>query len=406
MEDEKRATEVLEIKKQINEQLDLLRNVILALELAQAQLRAESIALTDVDLPHESALEIARQFRHDWMNARASLVDSWRLIEFNADNLESTLNLVFSGDVSNTTQNPLNLNNATGRLRVGMQFDAPIVRLSERNTYRQSLIEYQQAKRSYYQFVDNLSRGLRLVLRTLDTNLVNFEFQRFAVSVAAEQNDLNTELLSRPGDTGPTAARDAVSALTDLLNAQNDFLSIWINYEVNRRQLDLDLGTMRVDEEGIWIDPGAISADYLQRVQQLYDYVPPAPDEMMSTFGTAPTAKSADEEVPAPQPEPPADMTTSSQRNKASVVTSRSGGEAKRGVTVAKVARVGAGADDEGRRVLEPLPRVTRVGAVAGETRVASSATASDPARDTEPRSVLNNRRSATERVTPAAAHN
>ncbi|MFM9115771.1 MAG: hypothetical protein ACKOU6_06370 [Planctomycetota bacterium] len=406
LEDEKRATEVLEIKKQINEQLDLLRNVILALELAQAQLRAESIALSDVDLPHESALEIARQFRHDWMNARASLVDSWRLIEFNADNLESTLNLVFSGDVSNTTQNPLNLNNATGRLRVGMQFDAPIVRLSERNTYRQSLIEYQQAKRSYYQFVDNLSRGLRLVLRTLDTNLVNFEFQRFAVSVAAEQNDLNTELLSRPGDTGPTAARDAVSALTDLLNAQNDFLSIWINYEVNRRQLDLDLGTMRVDEEGIWIDPGAISADYLQRVQQLYDYVPPAPDEMMSTFGTAPTAKSADEEVPAPQPEPPADMTTSSQRNKASVVTSRSGGEAKRGVTVAKVARVGAGADDEGRRVLEPLPRVTRVGAVAGETRVASSATASDPARDTEPRSVLNNRRSATERVTPAAAHN
>jgi hypothetical protein len=330
------------------------------------------------------------------MNARASLVDTWRLIEFNADNLESTLNLVFSGDVGNTTQNPLNLNNATGRLRVGMQFDAPIVRLSERNTYRQSLIEYQQAKRSYYQFVDNLSRGLRLVLRTLDTNLVNFEFQRFAVSVAAEQNDLNTELLSRPGDSGPTAARDAVSALTDLLNAQNDFLSIWINYEVNRRQLDLDLGTMRVDEEGIWIDPGPIGADYLERVQQLYDYVPPAPDEMMSTFGSGAPAPVKGEAVPAPQPIPAPVEESSAvpapSRKKVSVEAVSVGAGAK-SVVVGRQDR----RDEESRRVLEPMPRVTRAGSWSSTPRVTTAEEKKAGGKGSE---------ASVGGVKPAAAHN
>jgi hypothetical protein len=49
-----------------------------------------------------------------------------------------------------------------------------------------------------------------------------------------------------------------VSALSDLLQAQNDFLSVWVTYELLRRTLDLDLGTMQLDSDGMWIDPGPI----------------------------------------------------------------------------------------------------------------------------------------------------
>jgi hypothetical protein len=68
------------------------------------------------------------------------------------------------------------------------------------------------------------------------------------------------EALRQP--SGATAARDSVSALTDLLNAQNDFLSIWVNYEVLRRGLDLDLGTLQLDDRGLWIDPGPVGPDF------------------------------------------------------------------------------------------------------------------------------------------------
>lgn len=239
---------------------------ILALQLVQARARTESVDLNPVDMRAEQALEVARRYRRDWMNARASLVDSWRLIQFNADQLQSSLNLFFSGDVGNVGQNPFNLNSDTGRLRVGMQFDAPITRLSERNVYRQALIEYQQARRNFYAFEDGVARTLRAELRAIANQQINFELQRLAVLEAARQIDRNEDIRIQQelGNqaTGATAARDAVSALSDLLTAQNNFMNIWVNYEAQRRTLDYDLGMMVLDNEGIWCDPGDIGPDY------------------------------------------------------------------------------------------------------------------------------------------------
>ena len=259
----------------VNQQFDSLKRDILDLELLQARIRSESLTLTPVELPWQSAVEISYRYRLDLMNARASLVDQWRLIEYNADNLESTLDLVFSGDITNDlNESRLQKSVNTGQIKAGLRFDAPIVRLSERNTYRQTLLEYQQAKRNFYAGLDDIARSLRQTLRTMQTNRLNFELQRLAVSVAARQNNYNNEILQLTQSGGATAARDTVSALSDLLNAQNNFLSIWVNYEVLRRSLDLDLGTMLMDEEGMWIDPGAIGPDHLERMQNAINYDP------------------------------------------------------------------------------------------------------------------------------------
>jgi len=240
---------------------------ILALQLVQARARSEAVELTSINIKAEQALEVARKYRRDWMNNRAALVNAWRNIEFVADQLQGTLDVFFSGDIGNANPNqPFSLNSDTGRLRVGVQFDAPITRLAERNAYRQALINYQQARRSFYQFEDSVARSLRAELRTILTNQINFEFQRRAVLIAAQQIDRNEDIridseLTNQG-AGVTAARDSVSALSDLLDAQNNFLSIWVNYEVLRRGLDLDLGTFQLDSEGLWIDPGKIGEDY------------------------------------------------------------------------------------------------------------------------------------------------
>ena len=239
---------------------------VLDLSLIQARARTESIRLVPLDIDPFQALNIAHSCRRDWKNAKAALVDVWRLIEFNADDLESRLDIVTSGDISTVGDNPLKFRAPTGRLRVGLEFDAPLTRLLERNNYRQSLIEYQQARRSYYRFVDRVSQSLRATIRTIELNKLNFEQQRLAVLGAIDQTVLNDELLTlsqQRGETsGVTAARDVVSALADLQDAQNNFLSVWVNYEVLRRSLDLDLGTMQLDCNGFWIDPGPIGGRY------------------------------------------------------------------------------------------------------------------------------------------------
>ncbi len=240
-----------------------LADDVLALQLVQARARTESVLLPEVDLTPREALEIARTNRRDWANARASLVDSWRLIEVTADDLESNLDVVFSGDVQNATDNPLDIRSSTGRLRVGLQWDAPLTRLQERNTYRESLIQFNQARRQYYQFEDGVWQGLRGQLRQLQSNQYNFELSRQAVRIAAAQITLNEDIRqlneARGLASGPTAARDAISALNDLLSAQNSLLNVWVNYEVVRRDLDLDLGTMQLTAEGLWIDPVEIT---------------------------------------------------------------------------------------------------------------------------------------------------
>jgi hypothetical protein len=237
---------------------------VLAMQVLQARIRTESVNLPEIDISPREAVEIARRNRLDWMNARTSLVDSWRAIEVVADDLESVLDVVFSGDMQNRSDNPLSLQGKTGRLRVGLQWDSPLTRLQERNRYRQVLVEYQQAKRAFYTYEDSIWQTLRSQLRNIRFSQYNFELQRYAVRVAAEQIIVNEDLrqiretLSQA--SGPTAARDSVSALNDLLQAQNTFLNVWVFYEAQRRNLDQDMGTMHVDAENIWCDPGSISA--------------------------------------------------------------------------------------------------------------------------------------------------
>ncbi len=269
--------------------LNSLSANVLSLTLVQARARTESVMIVAIDLNWQEAYATALQNRLDLMNARANLVDTWRLIQFNANALESRLDLVFSGDISNTGDNPLRLRSSTGRLRVGLQFEAPLRRVAERNLYRQALIEYQQARRTFYQFEDQIAAGLRATLRSLDVNQLNFEFRRVAVEVAIAQVELTRLRLQEPpkpdveGQFGATTARDLVSALADLLVVQNDFLSVWVNQEVLRRGLDRDMGTMQLDASGLWVDPGPI-----------VDVVPIRDGRLPPT----------DQEQPAPEPLP------------------------------------------------------------------------------------------------------
>jgi DNA-binding MarR family transcriptional regulator len=290
---------------------DLTREMI-ELQLLQAVARAEAIEIKEVDMRADWALEVARKYRRDWMNRRAQLVDQWRLLQFNADPLQAGLDIVFNGDISNIGDNPFNLRSKTGRLTAGVQFDAPLTRLTQRNAYRQSLIEYQQARRNFYNFEDGLAATLRGQIRQLTSFQINFELNRLAVLEAARQVMLNTFIdresqLSATVTSRPTAARDAVQALTDLLNAQNNFMLIFISYEVQRLQLDFNLGTMQLDDEGLWIDPGKIGPDYGEYDPWAWRAEQNDPAPLLDSSGkSAPYRDSVIDQLPPPFLLPPA----------------------------------------------------------------------------------------------------
>ena len=210
------------------------------ISLIQARARVEAITVQPEAIDAATALNIARANRLDWMNNRAALVDTWRLIEYNANSLQAGLNVVFSGNMSTVGNNPVNFRGTTGSLSAGLQFDAPFTRLLERNNYRQAIIDYQQQRRQLIQFEDSVQEGLRQLLRNLELDKLNLEIQRRAVVIAIRRVDGTREVLNQPppppqpgqtaGQLGPTAAQDLLRALSDLSGSQNILTGVWLDY--------------------------------------------------------------------------------------------------------------------------------------------------------------------------------
>ena len=275
-----------------------LSGLVQELALIKARARVETITIPSITLPSDRALEIARANRLDWMNNRAQLVDSWRLISFQAQQLKAGLDLTFSGDLGTIGNNPAAFNGNNGDLRVGVAVRRPVhARGVERNNYRSVLITYQQTRRSLYQFQDGVNFNLRNLLRTLDQLQVNMEIQRRAVVIAIRRVDKTREDLNRPPapvlpgqqpeSLGPTVGLNLISALNDLQAAQNTFMSVVLNHLENRMLLYRELGTMELDNCGMWIDRPIEDADWLTEAECP---MPPAvPVEWLKDAGIDPS---------------------------------------------------------------------------------------------------------------------
>lgn len=257
--------------------------------LVQARARLESVILTPVKLDSRDALNTALANRLDVMNSRAALVDSWRLIAYNADALQSDVTVSFGADMTTTGDNPAKFRSPTGSLRASLQFDPPFTRLLERNNYRQSLIDYSQDRRQFIQYIDGIHQTMRNLVRNLEQLQMNLEIQRRAVAISIRRVDVTRETLSQPkppaapGESqqqfGDTAASDLLNALSDLRNTQNNFMSVWLNHYATRMVLDRDMGTMELDEQGRWIDR-EMTAPAPSELEEL-ELPPPVPAEVI-----------------------------------------------------------------------------------------------------------------------------
>lgn len=273
-EQEGKSSVLLEkLLRRIPDILNEVNGNVLEMALLQAEAKASAISIVDIEIDSNTAFETARCLRRDWMNARAALVDSWRQIEFFADQLEAQVDLVLTGEIGNAgADNPFRIRYEDGNLSAGFRFDAPIVRQAERNAYRQSQISYQQTRRSYYQFEDSIHQSLRLTLRSINQNKVLFELNRTNLKNQIDQVKLNRANLFAPPAIGQSAGQSDTTAtflaqaIQGLSGQQNGYLGLWAQYEVLRRNLDFDMGTMELDSNLEWVDPGKIDATIGMRV--------------------------------------------------------------------------------------------------------------------------------------------
>ncbi|HUQ72719.1 MAG TPA: TolC family protein, partial [Planctomycetaceae bacterium] len=236
-----------------------------SLRAIQAGLRSELITLNKFEMTQEAAVQLALENRLDLMNARGEVMDARRQMEVAANRLEAVLNVVARGDVGTSGGNkPFDFRGDRSTFQAGVQFTAPLDQVLERNAYRQSQINYQRARRAYMALEDDVKLDVRTEWRALVALKQNFETARQNLRIAALQLDSNIETLNQPvragqaqpqGNQQSNQGLNLINALQSVLNAQNELIRIWVQYEQNRINIHRDMDIMQVDERGIWIDP-------------------------------------------------------------------------------------------------------------------------------------------------------
>ncbi|MFV1964404.1 MAG: TolC family protein [Pirellulaceae bacterium] len=260
------------------ERTQTLEEVDRLLEESKEVLTTISGGLVPIEIDVDDAMMTALVLRLDLMNERGSLADDWRAIKLAADELKSVLNLNASQaltsrqDINNIADTTID----TSQTQVRLSFDAPLNRRSQRNNFRQELIDYQAALRGLMQLEDNTKLAVRNGLRDLALAREQFLIN-IASAALAYDRVTSTELSLRLGlDVNTRDFLEAQQAYTEALSqVANEHFA----YITRRTRLFLDMELLTVGDDDFWHD---LYSDDLQPspYYQLPSYALPAYGEL------------------------------------------------------------------------------------------------------------------------------
>ena len=220
---------------------------------SQTQIRVFLIELAPVDVDLRAAIAIALENRQDLMNDQGRVTDAWRGVEVAANGLRGFLNLRYDGNLATdpVRDGIFRFDTSNSRHRVGVEFDAPLNRLAERNAYRAQQITYQRARRQYMATHDRILREIRLDLRQLGLSRQQFEIGREQLITASRLVD-QAEYDLRTSTADIPVTLNLLNALTSQLGAKNRLIGSWVEYETARMGLYRDFDIMDINAEGVW----------------------------------------------------------------------------------------------------------------------------------------------------------
>jgi hypothetical protein len=202
-----------------------------------------------------SAERTALENRLDLMNARAQLYDAWRQIRVTANALKGvlTLNVTNQYLTPPTTNNPFGFVNQAKSFSLAINAELPLVRVAERNNFRNSLISYQRQRRSLQNTEDFLKFQLRQEIRQMQFYYTQYQATKRALLLAVTVKDQSFEQIVAPPQPGvssqaPTNTLNLIQAQQTIIQSENGLVGFWFNYQLNRLQVYRDLGILPIDE--------------------------------------------------------------------------------------------------------------------------------------------------------------
>jgi len=214
-----------------------------------------------MELDEQDAILIALMNRLDLRVSVGQIIDAQRGVVVAADNLRADVTLLGSASLGESRSlGNANLDNAQLRTDRGfysmlLGIDLPFERTSERNSYRNSIISYEQTVRQLQDLEDSVKLDVRNILRDLLESRETVKIQAESVRVAQRRVDSTNLFLQ----AGRAEIRDLLEAQNSLNSAQDALTSAVVSYRIGELELQRDLGVLEVDSKGLWVefDPGS-----------------------------------------------------------------------------------------------------------------------------------------------------
>lgn len=206
------------------------------------------------EIPEAEAVKIALDKRLDLRVVEGQIDDAQRQVVVQANGLEADLNLSLTGtagegrSLGSADFPDARLRPEKGYYSALLSFSPPWERTAERNALRNSLIDLDLAVRDYQQLEDQVKLAVRSGLRNLQQYRETVKIQALSVKLAKRRVE-STDLFLR---AGRAEIRDLLDAQEALVSAQNALTAALVSYRVGELELQRDMGTLQVDERGLW----------------------------------------------------------------------------------------------------------------------------------------------------------
>jgi outer membrane protein TolC len=202
--------------------------------------------VVEVDVPEERLIEVGLSHRLDLMTARDKVDDAARKVEVAANDLLPGLDLSAQLGAGTEDGKPLKFSQDATDISLGLELDLPLDRLSERNSYRERLIDQERAERDHADQRDRVVQQVRDAWRQYVQARQSYTIQKASVELAERRVDSTMMLL----EAGRKEARDLLDAQQSLLGAQNSMARALVDYRAASLELARDMDILEVDENG------------------------------------------------------------------------------------------------------------------------------------------------------------
>src|SRR5271157_3856276 len=215
----------------------------------------------DLEATLQAAVRIAMEYRLDLMNTRAKLYDAWRHIRVAANALKGVFNVALTNQVFTpaTTTNPFGFFSQAHQFSLVFNAELPLIRVAERNAFRQAIIDYEFQRRALMSEEDFIKNQLRQDIRNMQVAYITYDLTKQNLILNIRLKDQAFEQIIAPPQalTGQGLAQTANAATqtTNLINFQNTLFTSEVTltqqyqaFQAARLTVYRDIGILPYDE--------------------------------------------------------------------------------------------------------------------------------------------------------------